>query len=119
MNAKHLFLVIILATPVIVTQPKSVVSKEGGTNIFLNCSAHDNGEGGVKYKWEKYHPSDDRWIRPAKRHRRIKLPILIFNVINEEDEGVYHCVATNDDGITVSDNATVTVYGELKYAGTK
>jgi len=115
-NAKHLLLVVTLATPVIVTQPKSVVSKEGGTNIFLNCSAHDNGEGGVKYKWEKYHPSDDRWIRPAKRH---KLPILRFNVISEEDEGVYHCVATNDDGITVSDNATVTVYGELKYAGTK
>ena len=23
---------------------------------------------------------------------------LIFNVITEEDEGVYHCIATNHDG---------------------
>jgi len=33
-------------------------------------------------------------------------------VITEEDEGVYHCIVTNDDGSIVSDNATITVYGE-------
>ena len=30
----------------------------------------------------------------------------------EEDEGVYHCVVTNDDGSVISDNATIRVYGE-------
>ena len=30
----------------------------------------------------------------------------------EEDEGIYHCVVTNPDGSVVSDNATITVYGE-------
>ena len=35
-------------------------------------------------------------------------------MITEEDEGIYHCVATNDDGSVVSDNATVTVYGEFR-----
>ena len=37
---------------------------------------------------------------------------LIFTVIMEEDEGIYHCVVTNHDGSVVSDNATITVYGE-------
>ena len=44
----------------------------------------------------------------------ITSPKLIFSVITEEDEGVYRCVATNDDGSVVSGNATITIYGELK-----
>jgi len=46
----------------------------------------------------------------------ITSPKLIFSVITEEDEGVYHCIATNDDGSVESDNATITVYGELHIA---
>ena len=30
----------------------------------------------------------------------------------EEDEGVYRCVATNNDDSVISDNVTVRVYGE-------
>ena len=41
-------------------------------------------------------------------------PELIFNSIKEEDEGVYHCIVSNEDGSVVSNNATITVYGELK-----
>ena len=37
---------------------------------------------------------------------------LKFNIIGEEDEGVYRCIVTNDDGSVASDNATVYVYGE-------
>ena len=29
----------------------------------------------------------------------------------EEDEGLYRCIASNDDGNVFSDHATVTVYG--------
>ena len=36
---------------------------------------------------------------------------LIFTEIAEGDEGIYHCVVTNDDGSVISDNATITVYG--------
>ena len=106
------YCMLLLATPIIVTHPKSVVSKEGGTKIFLSCSAYDFGIDHVQYNWEKYHPSDGRWIRLSRRHRRKK---LIFSVITEEDEGVYHCIATNSDGSVVSNNATITVYGELKF----
>jgi len=105
------YCMLLLATPVIVTHPKSVVSKEGGTKISLSCSAHDYRVGHVKYNWEKYHPSDDKWIRPSVRHSRAK---LIFSVITEQDEGVYRCIATNSDGSVVSGNGTITVYGELK-----
>ena len=108
------FCMLHLATPVILTHPQPVVSKENDAKISLNCSAHDYGLGNVQYKWEKYQPSDDSWINPSVRHNGIKSPKLTFGVITEEDEGVYHCVATNDDGSVVSDNATVTVYGEFR-----
>ena len=39
-------------------------------------------------------------------------PNLKFSEIKEEDEGVYHCIITNDDGNVISDNATIPVYGE-------
>ena len=38
-------------------------------------------------------------------------PKLKFSMISEKDEGIYHCVITNDDGSVTSDNATITVYG--------
>jgi len=47
------------------------------------------------------------------------LPNLIFTVIAEEDEGVYRCIATNDDGSMTSNNATMTVFGEYKWAKVK
>jgi len=42
-------------------------------------------------------------------------PKLIFSIIKEEDEGVYRCKISNHDGSVVTDNATVTVYGEQHY----
>ena len=76
----------------------------------LNCEAE--GMGPIYYKWEKYQPSNDSWIRPSDRAVNITSTNLIFTVIMEEDEGIYHCVVTNHDGSVVSDNATITVYGE-------
>ncbi|XP_065918890.1 cell adhesion molecule DSCAM-like [Dysidea avara] len=75
----------------------------------LKCEAE--GIGPISYKWEKYQPSNDSWIRPSDRVVNITSTKLIFTVIMEEDEGIYHCVVTNDDGSVVSDNATITVYG--------
>ena len=74
----------------------------------MNCEAN----GYVTIKWEKYQSSSNSWIRPSHRAMNITSPKLIFSVITEEDEGVYRCVATNDDGSVISDNATITVYGE-------
>ena len=77
----------------------------------MNCLA--SGQGTVQYKWEKYLSYSNSWIRPSHRVVNITSSKLIFSMITEEDEGVYHCVATNDDGSVVSNNATITVYGEL------
>ena len=80
----------------------------------LKCEAE--GMHPISYKWEKYQSSNDSWIRPSDRAVNITSTKLIFTVIMEEDEGIYHCVVTNDDGSVVSDNATITVYGEcVKY----
>ena len=97
----------------IVTHPKSIVSKEGSEKILLSCSAHDYGINKIQYKWEKLQSLDDSWIKPFKSHKQATSNRIIFEVITEDDEGVYRCVATNNDGSVVSDNATVTVYGKF------
>ena len=71
--------------------------------------------GPIQYKWEKYQSSSNSWIRPSHRAVDITSPKLIFSVITEEAEGVYHCVVTNHDGSVVSSNATITVYGKYSY----
>ena len=70
------------------------------------------GIGSIHYQWEKYHLFNNSWISPSHRAVNITSPNLTFSVISEEDEGVYRCVVTNNDGSVVSNNATVHVYGE-------
>ena len=73
------------------------------------------GMGPISYHWEKYQSFSNSWIRPSSRAVSVISSKLIFSKITEEDEGTYHCIVTNDDGSVVSDNVTVTVYGELEF----
>ena len=82
--------------------------------IAVSCSAV--GMGPIYYQWEKYNTSNNSWISLSHRAVNIALPDLKFNVIREEDEGVYRCIITNDDGSVTSDNATVRVYGKYPVA---
>ena len=41
---------------------------------------------------------------------------LMFNNIQESNEGAYKCGASNNGGMVISNPATVTVYGELAIA---
>ena len=101
----------LLATPTITSSPKSTTVRAGSKNTNpLWCTA--TGMGPIHYRWEKYQPSDGSWITLSNRVVNTTSPKLVFSVITEEDEGVYHCIVTNDDGSVVSDNATITVYGE-------
>jgi len=89
----------------------SAVFRAGDMNkVIVNCSA--NAMGPVYYQWQKLYTSNDSWVDPSHRAINITLPDLEFYDITEEDEGIYHCVVTNDDGSVVSDNATITVYGK-------
>ena len=76
----------------------------------MSCSAV--GMGPIYYQWQKYNSSKNSWI--SLSHRAVDIPSsdLKFSVVREEDEGVYRCIVTNDDGSVISDNATVHVYGE-------
>jgi len=103
---------VFIALPVIMKQPLSSACKLNNKSCELECYA--TGIGHIKFKWEKYQSSSNNWIRPSHRVINITSPKLIFSVITEEDEGVYHCIATNHDGSVISDNATITVYGKLR-----
>jgi len=101
-----------------VTDPQSVIVKAGSKMISpLSCSA--TGMGIIHYKWEKYESSDDSWTEPSFRVINIRSSKLKFSVITEDDEGIYRCVVSNYDGIVLSDNATIIVYGTCQYAALK
>ena len=102
-----------VARPTITTQPSSTVIRNNDEDVqAMECTA--TGMGTIFYKWEKFESTNQSWIRPSKRVVNVTSSKLIFKVITEEDEGVYQCVITNDDGSVISDNATITVYGELQ-----
>ena len=92
----------------------SVVIKEDSNKVILECLAHDYGINQVQYKWEKYHPVYDRWVEPSERAKTTTSRRLEFGIIKEEDQGTYHCVASNNDGSVLSENATITVYVHRK-----
>ena len=101
-----------VALPHITTQPVSMTIKAGDLNVTtLSCAAI--GMSPIYYQWEKYHSSNNSWINPSHRVVNITSPNLKFSAVTEEDEGVYHCIVTNDDGSVISNNATINVYGEF------
>ena len=67
------------------------------------------------YKWEKYDSFSDSWIPPSSRAENIKSVNLTFSVITDEDQGIYHCIVSNDDGHVVSYDANIIVYGKLSF----
>jgi len=98
--------------PNITSQPISIAIKAGDLNVTaLSCSAI--GRNSIYYQWVKYHLLNNSWINPSHRAVNIASPNLKFNVITEEDEGVYRCIVTNADGSVISDNATITVYSKF------
>ena len=90
--------------------------KAGNENVTaLYCKANTTGEAPIYYQWEQYDALSNSWTRPSQRAVNITSPQLKFTIIAEEDKGTYHCIASNDDGSVVSDNATIIVYGEYSF----
>ena len=105
------FFHIVTALPNITMQPASTTFKTGDKNIIaMSCNAV--GETSLYFQWERYHLLDNSWIGPSHRAVNITSPHLRFKLITEEDEGIYRCIVTSDDGSVVPDNATIYVYGE-------
>lgn len=101
----------VTALPTIIVQPVSKAIRTGKMNVTaMSCEAV--GMGLIYFEWERYHIVNNSWIKPSHRAVNTTSPNLKFNEIKEEDEGVYHCIITNDDGSVTSDNASIFVYGE-------
>ena len=99
-----------IASPVITVHPKSQAFKDKQKNISTLWIVATGVEP-IYYQWQKYDPFNNIWTPPSSRAENTTSPNLTFSVITEEDEGLYRCNASNDDGSVVSDPATVTVYG--------
>jgi len=110
----HLYYSHKLALPNITKQPTSSAVRVNSTlKTVTHCIAI--GIDPLHYQWEKYLSSNDSWIRPSHRAVNIKSQKLTFSIITEGDEGIYRCVVSNNDGSVLSDNVTITVYGEFKH----
>ena len=62
-----------------------------------------------------YESTNDSWTKPSVRAVDITSAKLVFSKLTEEDEGIYRCIVFSGDDFVVSNNATITLYGELQY----
>ena len=98
--------------PTIIKHPVSMsFSKNSEQVSTLSCLA--NGLGPLNYLWQTYQSENDSWTKPSVRAVITTSPKLVFSKFREEDEGIYRCIAFSEDDFVVSNNATLTLYGEL------
>ena len=98
--------------PTIIKQPISMAFTKNSEQVStLWCLA--NGLGPLIYRWQMYQSANDSWTRPSVRAVNITSPKLMFSKLTEEDVGIYRCIVISDDDIVISNNATITLYGEL------
>ena len=99
--------------PVITLHPGSVVTNEKG-NAALSCNATSIVN--ITFHWEKFNNDDDTWgPLPSNTSLAGIMNTMTISSINiqQSDEGSYRCTASNSAGTSISDVATITVYGEL------
>ena len=92
-------------------QPVSRVIRHNERNISV-FEISTTGVGNIDYLWQKYDSFADSWIPVSSRVVSETSRYLNFNIITEEDQGIYHCIVTNYGGSVMSDNATLTVFGK-------
>ena len=98
--------------PTIINHPVSMAFSKNSEQVStLSCLA--NGLGPLNYLWQMYQSENDSWIKPSVRVVNTSSPKLVFSKLREEDEGVYRCIVFSEDDFVVSNNATITLYGEL------
>ena len=98
------------ATITVQPQPNSFKCRERNVQALWIAAT---GVGPIHYRWQKYDPSSNSWITPSSRAVNITSPNLTFSVIMEEDQGIYQCTVTNDDGSIISDSVNITVQGKI------
>ena len=98
--------------PVITLHPSSVATNEMG-NATLSCDATSIAD--ITFHWEKFNIDDDTWRPLPSSTSFVNLDTMIISSIDiqQSDEGSYRCTASNSARTSISDVATITVYGEL------
>ena len=101
-----------LVPPVITVHPSSVVTNEKGI-ATLSCNATSIVN--ITFLWEKFNNDDDTWGPLPSSTSLVGMNTMTISSINiqQSDEGSYRCTASNSAGTSISDVATITVYGEL------
>ena len=77
----------------------------------MNCSAI--GHSTISYQWEKYNSNENNW-QTIPKNQQIDIDNIStyrINILTENDNGKYRCVALNIDGSGYSESAIITVYG--------
>ena len=69
----------------------------------------------ITYHWQKFNNDDGTWGPLPSNTSLTGMNTMIISSINiqQSDEGSYQCTASNSAGTSISDVATITVYGEL------
>ena len=82
-------------------------------NAILSCDATSIVD--ITFHWEKYNNDDDTWGSLPSNTSLAGMNTMTISSINiqQSDEGSYRCIANNSAGTSISDVATITVYGEL------
>ena len=97
--------------PTIIKHPVSMAfSKNSGQVSTISCLA--NGLEPLMYLWQMYQSTNESWKKPSVRAVNITSPKLVFSKPTEEDEGIYRCIVFSEDDHVISNNATITLYGE-------
>ena len=104
-----------IVSPTITLQPISCVSRYNERNV-LAFEIAATGVGHIYYLWQKYDSYSDSWISVSSRAVNDTSSALNFNIITEEDQGIYHCIVANYDGIVTSDNVTIAMFGKLLFS---
>ena len=93
-------------------QPTSHVIRHNMLNASV-LKIVATGIGDIYYLWQRYDLYSDSWISVSSRAVNDTSATLNFDIITEEDQGIYHCIVTNYDGSVTSDNVTITVFGKV------
>ena len=80
--------------------------------VVMSCSAV--GHGTIKYRWERYLVDANEWttLPTGQQSDTVNISIYTLENLNKESDGVYRCGASNIDGNSYSENATIDVYGK-------
>ena len=110
-----------LVPPVFILHPEGNITNEMGYTE-ISCTATSIAP--VTFHWEKFINNINNTWEPLPSSASLDVEntmidnttftstISSINIL-QSDEGSYRCIANNSAGINISNDATITVYGEL------